>query len=235
MALSTIPVLVSADGEWRAVRALLQPQTLQPCPLGEAFQTEISGFPCLFIHSGWGKIATASATQYALDQFRPELIVNIGTCGGFEGFAELAEILIPNDVIVYDIYERMDDPLQAITHYRSSNAYTWITSPLPPNTRYARIASADQDVNFSSYQLLTHTYQVAAADWETGAFAWVASRAGTPWLGLRAVSDIITPHTSETDGKVELWRSRLQDLMSSLLSTLPFYFSEFASKTSRPN
>jgi adenosylhomocysteine nucleosidase len=222
-----IPVLVSANGEWEAVKAILQPTLIQQSTLGTYFQIKLAGQPCLFFHSGWGKIATAASTQYVINQYHPELIINIGTCGGFSGFSEVGEILLVSETLIYDIVERMDDPFVAIDHYRTGCDTSWITNPLPAGTRRARIASADQDIDFRTYDLLTQTHQAAAADWETGAFAWVAARNQTPWLALRAVSDLVSPQGSETDNGVNLWRSRLADLMRKLLTDLPFYLSEF--------
>jgi adenosylhomocysteine nucleosidase len=232
MPLKIVPILVSANGEWEAVKAILQPSTLQQSSQGEFFEFELDGQPCLFFHSGWGKIATAASTQYVIDHYHPELIVNIGTCGGFSGSCKVGEILLVTETLVYDIVERMDDPIAALKHYSSVNDTSWITRPLPGGTRRALIASADQDIDFRAYDHLTKTHKAAAADWETGAFAWVAARNYIPWLAIRGVSDLVTPHGSETDNGVDLWRSRLNDLMGKILTDLPFYFSEFNNYTS---
>lgn len=227
MPLKLIPVLVSAGGEWDAVVSILQPPSLQQSLPGAHFQTELAGQPCLFFHSGWGKIATAASTQYIIDHFQPELIVNVGTCGGLAGSSQVGEILIVDETLIYDIVERMDDPKTALDHYATVNDTSWITNPLPTGTRKARVISADQDIDYQSYDLLTQTHKADAADWETGAFAWVATWNHTPWLALRAVSDLVSSKASETDNSVELWRSRLDQLMSKVLTDLPFYFMEF--------
>ena len=227
MPLKTVPVLVSANGEWEAVKAILQPPIIQQSPLGSFFQIEIEGQPCLFFHSGWGKIATAASTQSVIDQYHPDLIINIGTSGGFSGSSEVGETLLVTETLIYDIVERMDDPVAALDHYRTTNDTSWITHPLPAGTRRACIASADQDIDFRSYDLLTKTHHADAADWETGAFAWVAARNHIPWLALRAVSDLVTPHGSETDNGVDLWHSRLDHLMRKIIADLTFYFTEF--------
>ncbi len=224
-----IPVLVSANGEWEAVKAILQPSSLQLSLAGEFFEILIENQPCLFFHSGWGKIATAASTQFVIDHYHPELVINIGTSGGFTGSSEIGETLLVGETVIYDIVERMDDPVAAFTHYSTVNDYHWITHPLPAGTRKARVATADQDIDFQAFDLLTKTHQADAADWETGAFAWVAARNRIPWLALRAVSDLVSPHGSETDSNVELWRSRLTHLMKKILSDLPFYFKEFKS------
>lgn len=39
----------------------------------------------MFFHGGWGKIAAVASAQYVIDRWSPELLVNLGTCGGFEG------------------------------------------------------------------------------------------------------------------------------------------------------
>lgn len=225
-----IPVLVSANGEWEAVTAILKPQIIHQSSLGAFFQIEIEDQPCLFFHSGWGKIATAASTQYVIDQYHPELIINIGTCGGFSCACQPGETLLVRETLIYDIVERMDDPAAALAHYTTINDTSWITSPLPAGTRLARIVSADQDIDYTSYNLLTETHQADAADWETGAFAWVAARNHVPWLALRGVSDLVTPQASETDNRVDLWHSRLDRLMRKILADLPFYFEEFSQK-----
>lgn len=227
MPLKIVPVLVSANAEWDAVVSILLPNSIQQSPLGANFQAEIAGQPCLFFHSGWGKIATAASTQYVIDKYQPELIINIGTCGGFAGSSTVGEVLLVTETVVYDIVERMADPIAALNHFSTRNDLSWISSPLPAGNRPARIASADQDIDYTAFDLLTETYQATAADWETGAFAWVAARNHIPWLALRGVTDIVTPQGSETDGSVNLWHSRLNQLMRNILASLPFYFSEF--------
>lgn len=142
--------------------------------------------------------------------------------------SEVGEILIVAETLVYDIFERMADQVAVLEHYTTRNDLSWLTRPLPERTRQARVISADQDIDFRSFDLLVNEYRAAAADWETTAFAWTAARNHTPWLGLRAVSDLVTPDVSETDNSVELWRSRLDQLMAKILSDLPFYFSEFS-------
>lgn len=229
MPFNMVPILVSANGEWDAVVSILQPSVLQQSHLGAYFTIDLAGQPCLFFHSGWGKIATAASTQFVIDQYHPELIINIGTCGGFSGFSQVGETLLVTETVIYDIFERMTDPIAALNHYSTRNDTSWIKRPLPAGTRRARIASADQDIDFKAFDLLTKTLQADGADWETGAFAWVAARNHVPWLGLRGVSDLVTPRSSETDNDVDLWHSRLDQLMRNILADLPFYFSEFKS------
>ena len=98
-------VLISADGEWQAVLHHALPSIQHPTPYGNWFSQNIVHFSVIFMHAGWGKVSTAGACQFAIDAFQPQLMVNLGTCGGLEGLAELGEILCVSETAFYDIYE----------------------------------------------------------------------------------------------------------------------------------
>lgn len=87
-----IVVIISANTEWQVVRTIFPDVERQPAPLGEWFVVDLDvdgrREPALFFHGGWGKIAAAASTQYVIDRWSPELLVNLGTCGGFEGEIE---------------------------------------------------------------------------------------------------------------------------------------------------
>src|SRR5262249_51738739 len=89
-------VLVSADAEWKIVRALVKGVTPSVTPFGEWFTYPVgpSKEPVVFFHGGWGKIAAAGSTQYAIDRWKPRRLVNLGTCGGFKGVIQKGEVLL---------------------------------------------------------------------------------------------------------------------------------------------
>jgi adenosylhomocysteine nucleosidase len=69
---------------------------------------------------------------------------------------------------------------------------------------------------------LRKEFQVAAADWESGAIAWVAQHNATPCLILRTVSDVV----SESGGEIyfddaKQFDGRSRDIMRKLLEKLP--------------
>jgi adenosylhomocysteine nucleosidase len=112
-----VVVLISAGAEWRAVLRLYPQASVQYSPYGAWFLTTIAGELLIFLHGGWGKIAAAGSTQYAIDRWQPDLLVNLGTCGGFDGEIERGEIILVERSLVYDIVEQMGDAQQAIDHY----------------------------------------------------------------------------------------------------------------------
>src|SRR5579863_5927915 len=102
---SDFVVIVSANAEWRVIQRLLPNVGRRLSPLGEWFMTEVgpSARSVLFFHSGWGKIAAAAATQYVIQHCSPSLIINLGTCGGFEGAVERGTVILVERTLVYDI------------------------------------------------------------------------------------------------------------------------------------
>jgi len=77
-------VLISAIAEWIAVKPLFPDAKIQHFPFGECFEISMQDDQLSFFHSGWGKISSAGSLQYVIDHQAPDLIVNLGTCGGFE-------------------------------------------------------------------------------------------------------------------------------------------------------
>ena len=103
-------VLISADAEWKVITALHEDCEIQKSPLGDYFQMSISvhrsAKPVVFYHGGWGKISAAATTQYVIQRWKPQLIINLGTCGGFADKVNKHDIILVNKTVVYDICER---------------------------------------------------------------------------------------------------------------------------------
>ncbi|MBU2611383.1 MAG: hypothetical protein KJ606_10640, partial [Chloroflexi bacterium] len=121
-----IVVLISAEAEWRAVKEILAPANIQSTPLGETFDVR----PLTYFHGGWGKISAAATTQYAIDHFHPDLLVNLGTCGGFEGRIAPGTVILVTKTIVYDILEQMSDPDEAVAHYATEIDLSWLDTSI---------------------------------------------------------------------------------------------------------
>ena len=220
-----VVVLISANAEWQAVRAILPEITIQTSPVGEWFEhsLDLAGRrePVIFLHGGWGKIAAAASTQYAIDRWSPRLLVNLGTCGGFEGDIERGTLLLVDHTLVYDIFEQMGDCDQALAHYATRIDLSWLPEPYPQEVRRTLLVSGDRDLVAQDIPLLKARYGAVAGDWESGAIAYVAARNGVRCLILRGVSDLVGSAGGEAYGRLEVFAENTREIMRRLVGALP--------------
>lgn len=220
-----VVMLISAGTEWRVVRSHYQPVNLPDTPYGQYFQTRVGGREVIFVQGGWGKISAAGSAQYAIDRWNPKLIINFGTCGGLEGRAAQGEIFLVEKTLVYDIFEEMGDPHEAIKKYQVELDLSWLRPPYPLEVRRTRLLSADRDIQVAEIPNLISRYQAAAADWESGAIAWVASHNHTRCLILRGVTDIVGAGGGEAYGNLQTFAQGTQTVMARLLLSLPAWLN----------
>lgn len=217
MAEPRIIILISANAEWQAVKEILSPARIQSTPLGEMFDV---GYLTYF-HGGWGKISAAATAQYVIDRFCPDLLVNLGTCGGFAGRIERGTIILATKTIIYDIIEQMSDPDEAIMHYSTEPDLSWLHETYPHTVRPGLLISADRDIVAADIPGLVERFGAAAADWESGAIAWVAKRNGVRCLILRGVTDLVSPEGGEAYGNLGLFHQNTKTVMKRLIEQLP--------------
>lgn len=229
-----IVVLISAGAEWRAVKELYPNLALQQSPYGEFADLRLSTFDLKLFHGGWGKISAAATTQYVIDHFAPDLLVNLGTCGGFAGRIQTGTVILVERTLVYDIIEQMGDGAEAIEHYATEIDLSWLDRGRltvdgesrssvfgPSSVLRGLLVSADRDIVIEDIPILIEKYDAVAADWESGAIAWVAKKNGTRLLILRAVSDLVGGDGGEAYGNLDLFRERTKTVMKELFRQLP--------------
>jgi adenosylhomocysteine nucleosidase len=218
-------VVISADAEWEAVCEQLAPASRGRTPFGEWFEQPIllhgTTIMVAFVHGGWGKISAAASCQHAIGWWSPQLLVNLGTCGGFAGRVGLGEILLVERAVVYDILEQMGDPEEHLNHYSTWLDLSWLSSAPPQPVRRGVMVSADRDLLPGDIPWLVERYGAMAADWESGAIAWVAARCGVRCLILRGVSDLVSPFGDDVYGNITGFRRAAQKIMIRLLADLP--------------
>ena len=210
-----VVVLIAADAEWRAVVGKLG-SVVGQTPWGETRVIDVAGEAVLFAHGGWGKIAAAASAQHLIDRYEPELLINLGTCGGFAGAVQQFEPIIVERTVVYDLVERMGDPEAAIAAYATVIDVDWVG-----DGRRGTLVSADQDVDPAAMARLASRYGAIAADWESGAIAHVAQRNDTRVLIVRGVSDVVGEGGSEVYGRETAFADATVRVMGDLLAALP--------------
>lgn len=218
-------IIVSANAEWRALLAILKPDptSLGATPYGQYFIAptgSIAGVskPLLFFHGGWGKVDAAASAQWAISNWKPRLVVNIGTAGGFPGRIREGDIVFATRTIVYDIIERMGSAQEAIDDYTTELGPP--PDSLKPLVHGSSIISADQDIDPNRIPELLHKYNAVAADWESASIARICKKNNIRVVILRGISDVVNTSGSRTYGNLEDFETQSRQIMTRLLALL---------------
>ena len=225
-------VLVSDNSEWNSLIESLGPVKIQVTPLGETFDKTLGKWNMTLFHGGWGKISAAATTQYVIDHYRPDLLVNLGTCGGFEGYIARGAIILVAKTIIYDIIEQMFDPVESIAHYSTVLDLSWLHEPYPHSVQCGLLVSADRDIVASDIPMLVEKYGAVAADWESGAIAWVAKSNNVRCLILRGVTDLVGASGGEAYGNVAIFSENTKIVLRQLIKQLPDWLNNIHPETS---
>jgi adenosylhomocysteine nucleosidase len=219
--------LISAGAEWRALLPHFPRAEIKPTPYGEVFITSIAGQDVCFFHGGWGKVASAGGTQYAIDRWDPSWLINLGTCGGVEGMVNVNDMILAQETVIYDIIEGMSSYQAAIEHYSVHANLDWLGNNLPFPVKRLKLYSADRDIRPVDVAGILGEFGAAVADWESGAFAWVCARNHKDWLVLRTVTDLVSAQHGEALGNADLWKGRTVQAMQVLLNHLPWLIERY--------
>jgi adenosylhomocysteine nucleosidase len=214
-------VLISSKSEWRFARSYYAPADLPATPYGEWFTQSIAGRQMIFCQGGVGKVSAAASAEHAIQRWQPDVVINLGTCGGIQGQIEIGEIVLAQATVIYDIFEQMGDPAAALSRYAVTLDLAWLPNPRPLAVRTATLVSADRDLSPADLPLLRQRFNAIAADWESGAIAWVCQRRHLPCLILRGVTDLVNEQGGQADGNLALYRANTPIVMGTLLDSLP--------------
>jgi adenosylhomocysteine nucleosidase len=209
-------ILISADAEWQAVKGLFPTAEYGITPYGEWFNWLIGAETLPVMQAGWGKSASGGAAQYAIDRWQPEILVNLGTCGGFAGRVERGEVILAERTVIYDIVEMMGDVVDCIAERSVDLNISWLKKPLPFEVRRSILVSGDRDIQPGEIPELVEKYGAVAADWESGTLAWVCARNGVKCLILRGVSDLVGEAGGEAYGDYGLFVEKTREVMKGL-------------------
>ena len=177
----------------------------------------------MFFHAGWGKTASAGALQYILDHYVPDLVINLGTCGGFAGTVQRGDVILVERAFIYDIVELMDSA-DVTEYYATTLDLSWLANSYPYLVRRGLMASADSDLLPEKIPFL-RSRGVLAADWETASLAWVAKKNDARLLILRSVSDLVSAAGGEVYDQMEEFNERAKEIMKQLIEQLPAWLN----------
>jgi adenosylhomocysteine nucleosidase len=207
--------MISAGAEWKTIADAYPAAT--HTPYGDFVVGTLGGERVIFFHGGYGKVNAAGSTQYAIDRWHPQLVINLGTCGAFGHDLHVGDIVLASATTIYDIYEAMGDADEAIADFKTTlDNSRW---PAQLRVRVEPLVSADRDLIPAEIAKLRTKYNAAAGDWESGAIAYVATKNHTRVVILRGVTDIVDEANADpTYNNVALWQQETAKVMATLLA-----------------
>lgn len=184
----------------------------------------------MFLYTGVGKIRAAAATQYAVQRWKPPLVVNLGTCGGFAGEVRRGDVVLVSRTVVYDMVDRTAAAAPILDGCATELDLSWLREAHPAPVRVGPMLSADRDLLPEDIPRLRAAHGGIAADWESAAIAWVAQANGTPALILRGVSDLVGPEGGEAYGDPAVFLTGAERVMGELLRQLPLWLTRWTGR-----
>jgi adenosylhomocysteine nucleosidase len=209
--------MISAGAEWKAIADTYPAAT--HTPYGDFVEGTLGAERVIFFHGGYGKVNAAGSTQYAIDRWHPQLLINLGTCGAFGHDLHVGDVVLATATTIYDIYEAMGDADEAIAEFKT----TLDTSRWPARdaarVHLEPLVSADRDLIPAELAKLRAKYNAGAGDWESGAIAYVATKNHTRVVILRGVTDIVDEANADpTYNNAALWQRETATVMATLLA-----------------
>jgi nucleoside phosphorylase len=178
-------VQICSSTEWTATRTLLSvsPSAIGRFPYGEFFSQPISGRDGVFFNSRRTKTRAAGACQYAIDRWRIDPLIVLGTCGGVADQLSVGDLIIATRTFQFDSEDRRSEMgygLEADIGWFGADQFAETLHP-------GALATADHNLTFRDLPELRRE-NVLGADWESGAIATVCAL-----NGIRGRSSGVSP------------------------------------------
>ncbi|MDO8472248.1 MAG: 5'-methylthioadenosine/S-adenosylhomocysteine nucleosidase [Dehalococcoidia bacterium] len=184
----------------------------------EVWRGNLAGMPCVAAVLGIGKVRAAGRTQFVLDNYRPSIVLHIGTAGAtspdlMAGDMVVGRRLAQHDFTISDSSrDRLSYPVWLETSEHLLNlALTSARNVSLPRLRLGQIVTGDRPImDPAERDALRNNFNADCVDMESAAVAEICALHGVPCLVVRAVSDSCNANTRQE------FRSNIASISQSL-------------------
>ena len=197
-----IAVIGAMDSEISNLRELLTNSQSVECAGFSVYTGTISGHFIVLAKSGIGKVNAAINTQFIIDKYNPDIIINTGVAGGLGNNVKIGDIVVGTTLVQHDFdvsalgYVRghmctgnaPDKP----TEYRSDENLVQKLETIIDKSKFHKgvIASGDIFVSdMNTKQEINRLFSAIAIEMEGAAIAQTASINKIPFVIVRTISD----------------------------------------------
>lgn len=163
-------------------------------------RAEFKGHDLVFILCGIGKVNAAIHTQYLIDSFNPNYIINVGVAGSLSIDLSFGDVVIANDLIQHDIdvsgfgIAKGQIPRMDVFSFSSDKKlleYSKEIKSFDYKIVHGRIATGDQFIDDKQKAEFIHSeFGALACEMEGAAIAHACYVNKVPFIVIRALSDM---------------------------------------------
>lgn len=202
MANQTFGIIGAMEEEVELLRAQISNLESQTIAGFEFYTGQIHQKNVVLLRSGIGKVNAATSTTILLMHFKPSAVINIGSAGGFHPELEIGDVVISDGVCHHDVdlsvfgYDPGQIPgLPACflpDQKLVQTAQQAVVELGEVSAMQGLIASGDRFMHDQQDVAKTRTTfpKMIACEMEAAAIAQVCHQFGTPFVVIRALSDI---------------------------------------------
>ena len=218
--ISKIAIIGAMDCEIEDIKKEIEDIKEQNYADLKVFTGTINNKIVILAQSGVGKVNAALNTQYVIDTFKPDIIINTGVAGGIADGLDVGDVVIGTYLVQHDFdvtvlgYARgymctgveKDKPTK---YYCDKNLIKIFQACLEQNMSAKKvhngiIASGDKFISGKEIKKEINEYFGAiAVEMEGCAIAQVATRNKIPFIVTRAISDLADGKTAEYQNEFE--------------------------------
>ena len=157
--------------------------------------------------SGVGKVNSATTTQFIIDMYKPDYIINIGIAGGLSPKLKAGDTIVAEKMVQHDFdITAFGAPKGYIDNEGGSNKPTIFYSDKTlvnkilkdKNIKIGTVATGDIFVIDKKLKyVIREEFNADAIDMESAAIAQAAQRNNTPVIIIRTISDELDDTTNE--------------------------------------
>ena len=203
-----IAIIGAMEEEVQLLRSEIQTPSIQMIAGCEFIEGTIDDHTIILVKSGIGKVNAAIATTLLLNNYKPDAVLNTGSAGGFKEALEVGTVVISEEVRHHDVdvtvfgYELGQVPGQPAAYKADPKLVEiarWAVEEIGQHSHdTGLIASGDKFMNDPAYVEVVRKQfpTMIAAEMEAAAVAQVCHQFGTPFVVIRALSDIAGKESS---------------------------------------
>ncbi|WP_432358482.1 5'-methylthioadenosine/S-adenosylhomocysteine nucleosidase [Sporosarcina sp. UB5] len=203
-----IAIIGAMEQEVEILRGKIEDSSIDTVAGCEFIKGKIAQHDIVLVKSGIGKVNAAIATTLLIQRFTPDVVLNTGSAGGFKQSLEVGTVVISDEVRHHDVdatafgYEIGQVPGMPAT-YRADETLIRIAKEAVEEIgehHYAVGLIASGDVFMSDAERVNVVKEqfpsMIAAEMEAAAVAQVCHQFETPFVVIRALSDIAGKESS---------------------------------------